>query len=171
MSRSDTDLSHFEELYLAHFDRMELYVNSLVNDMRVAEDICAESYLRAAQRFPHFDSQSADFESWLLAIAKSCTIEHFATLQPTLSLDNMSEDLPTLAEDPCVWQQTADYADMLLDSLTRNERKLVYMRYYEQKRNVQIAHELGLNQSTVASRLQRALDKMRSSAKRSRSTT
>lgn len=154
----------FEELYLAHFDQIQSYISSLVNDSRATVDICADAYVRAAQSYQFIKSRITDFESWILSIAQTCATEYRPASAPVLSLESLPEDVILCVEDSEASQATADYADSLLDSLSRNERKLVYMRYFEEKRNVQIAHELGMNQSTVASGLQRALIKMRSCA-------
>ena len=57
-----------------------------------------------------------------------------------------------------------DLVDRLLGVLDETERDLVLMKYFLGYRNVDIAAELGMNASTVATKLANALAKMRSFA-------
>ena len=67
----------------------------------------------------------------------------------------------------CIEEQLADadLAERLFQSLDDVERELVRLKYYEGRRNVEIAEELGINASTVSTKLARALQKMRSAAR------
>ena len=49
----------------------------------------------------------------------------------------------------------------LLEVLTDDERELVYLKYWEELSNKEIAERLGLNPSTVSTHLWRANNKMR----------
>ncbi|MBO4352682.1 MAG: sigma-70 region 4 domain-containing protein, partial [Eggerthellaceae bacterium] len=48
---------------------------------------------------------------------------------------------------------------------SEEDRELVFLKYYEDKRNVEIAQILDMNPATVATRLRRALLTMRTHAK------
>ena len=52
----------------------------------------------------------------------------------------------------------------LLSCLSEDDRELVYLKYYQDKKNIEIAQLLDMNPSTVATRLRRALILMQSKA-------
>ena len=52
----------------------------------------------------------------------------------------------------------------MLSFISEDDRELVFLKYYEGKRNVEIAQLLDMNPATVATRLRRALMTMRSHA-------
>ena len=52
----------------------------------------------------------------------------------------------------------------LLSCLSEDDRELVYLKYYQDKKNIEIAQLLDMNPSTVATRLRRALILIRSKA-------
>ncbi|MBR3318830.1 MAG: sigma-70 family RNA polymerase sigma factor [Atopobiaceae bacterium] len=158
------DEQYFERLYLESFGQVYRYVLSCVSDARSAEDITAEAYLRAARNFGRFDETRARFSTWVIAIARNCLADYFKTTTTTISLDELPDDVITVEDLPTVLNEDAELVRSLLATLSKSERAIVRMRYLEGKRNVQIAKELGINQSTVASRLQRALAKMRNTA-------
>lgn len=151
----------FEELYLESFGQVYRYVLSRVSDPRTAEDVTSEAFLRAARSFRSYDERRSQFATWVTAIARNCIVDHFGSNPPIVPLDEVPDDATAFEERPAVLDEDAEYARALMAVLSKNERNLIRMRYFEGKRNVQIASELNINQSTVASRLQRALIKMR----------
>ena len=128
------------------------------------EEIVAEAYLKAARSFESFDPSRAQFGTWVTAIARNCMISHFRRAQRTASLDEAPE-----TEHPIKGQQDAvDNAltlEKLLACLDNTDRKLVTMKYHDEMRNIDIAAALGMNPSTVSTRLSRALAKMRAAAR------
>ena len=98
------------------------------------------------------------------ARARTCVADHFRTHRANASLDELPDSIQADEEDSLERIQSEDTAARLLKALTPDERELVFLKYYEDKRNKDIAEGLGLNPSTVATKLQRALAKMRSAA-------
>lgn len=125
-----------------------------------AEDIVAEAYLKAARSFDSFDPTRAKFGTWVTSIAKNCMASHFRKSQPTAALDDVSES--AFAVDGGQ-DAVGDLmlVKQLLACLDDDERQLVALKYRDGLRNVDIAQELGINPSTVATKLSRALAKMR----------
>ena len=139
------------------------YVRARMGDADVAEDVVAEAYLRAARSFGSFDPGRAKFSTWVVRIASNCMNDHWRRTRPTASI----EDAPEAALARPGGQERLDDLDLvdrLLGALEGEERDLVLMKYLLGYRNVDIAAELGMNPSTVSSRLARALEKMRDAA-------
>ena len=156
--------SEFEELYRESYSTVynSVYFNMLDRD--AAEDVTAEAFMRAARYFERFDSSRAAFTTWVKAIARNCIADHYGKNKPTSALEDVPEAVFASEDDLASRTADADLARFLLAVLDEGDRTLVFMKYYEGKRNAEIAQELEMNPSTVATRLQRALAKMRSVA-------
>ena len=155
----------FERLYRESYALVYSFVRTRVNDDATAEDIVAESFFKAARAFDRFDPTRAKFSTWVVTIAHNCMVSHFRKQRPTVRLENAPE--PTAPDSLYLGSiEDRDLALRLLSVLSEDERNLVLLKYQDGKRNVQIAAELGINPSTVATNLSRALNKMRSHAER-----
>lgn len=124
------------------------------------EDVVAEAFLQAARHFGDYDPTRAKFSTWVVKIASNAMISHWRKSRPTTTL----EDVPDrLVAQPAEQENLADrdLVDLLLGTLDETERQIVVMKYREGYRNVEIASELGMNASTVSTKLANALSKMR----------
>lgn len=154
------DPREFERLYRESFGSVYGWVRVRMSNDADAEDVVAEAYLKAARSFASFDPTRAQFGTWVTAIARNCMVSHFRKQRPVVAL----EDAP----DNVFAQDSHDETicgiatvKQLLAHLDDDERELVALKYHEGMRNVEIAHELDINQSTVSTKLARALSKMR----------
>lgn len=139
------------------------YVRRRMSNDPAVEDVVSEAYLHAARAFHTFDPSRAKFSTWVIKIAINCMNGYWRKERPVIALDEVpmghlgSEEF----EDEAVERELVD---RLLEVLDQDERELILMKYRMGMRNVDIAHELGLNASTVSSRLARAIEKMRVAA-------
>ena len=141
------------------------YVRYRMNGDDAAEDVVAEAYLRAARSFDKFDPERAKFSTWVITIARNCMVSHFRRARPSAALD----DVPELFAAVDGGQGAVDDRDLvlrLLSVLDNEERDLILLKYHEGLRNVDIARELDMNSSTVATILARAIGKMRAYAEK-----
>lgn len=164
LSFIDSQTAEFERLYREAYPIVYNYAYRAVLNQSAAEDITSEAFLKAARSFSRFDSTRAKFSTWVVAIARNCVADHFRTSHANAPLEELPENTYSTEDDSLERIQERETASRLLEALTPEERELVFLKYYEDKRNKDIAEELGLNPSTVATRLQRALLKMRTYA-------
>ena len=154
----------FEQYYRESYSLVFNYIIRRVPDRTSAEDVTSEAFLRAARFFDRFDARRAKFSTWVISIAHNCITDHYRHNPVTADLEEVAEG--AYAEESAYDEQTAnaDLAVKLLATLDPTERELVSKKYYEGKRNVEIADEMGMNLSTVSTKLARALAKMRAAA-------
>ena len=164
--KTQTPSDRFTELYRESYSLVYNYVLFRMADRDAAETVVAEAFLKAARAFDRYDESRAKFSTWVIAIARNCMTDYRNAHKPTVDLDEVPpthfavvDAYPTVNED-------AEFARALLKVLDDDERELVYCKYYLGLRNVDIAERLGMNASTVATKLSRALDKMRAEAQR-----
>ena len=71
----DGDDSGLAEI-IEHYDRrLSLYINSIVKNICLAEEIMQETFVKLAVRKPKFSGKSS-FGTWLFAIARNCALDH-----------------------------------------------------------------------------------------------
>ena len=158
-----TEEERFEALYLESYDVVYNYAYYRLLNRQAAEDVVSETYLRAARSFRRYDPTRAKFTTWVCSIARNCATD-YQRKQPALML--LGDDMTALDMNPQEDQypaldEDAELCQRLLSVLADENREIVFMKYYLGMRNTEIAERLGMNVSTVATKLQRSLDKMR----------
>ena len=150
----------FERAYLESYPVVYNYVRYRMNGADATEDVVAEAFMLAAKSFDRFDPRRSKFSTWVTSIAINCMKSYYRKARPTASIDDVSES--TMAVEGC--QDEVDdcaFVDQLLGVLDDTEREIVVMKYREGLRNVDIAHALNMNASTVSTKVASALAKMR----------
>lgn len=158
------DAAEFERLFRESFSKVYNYVNYRMAGAEGAEDVVAEAFCKAARSFSRFDPARAQFATWVCAIARNCLFDHWQKNRPTSPIDEIDEGVLSREDEYPEFGEDAERRELLgrlLSVLSEEERELVCMKYYDGKRNVDIARELDMNASTVATKLQRSLLKMR----------
>ena len=153
----------FERLYLQSYSIVFNYVCFRMADKAATEDVVAEAFMKAARAFDRFDPTRSKFSTWVISIAVNCMNSYYRKVRPTTVLEDVPESVFCVEGE----QSTVDERDLvmrLLRVLDDEERQLVFMKYQEGKRNVDIASELDMNASTVSTKLANALAKMRNAA-------
>jgi RNA polymerase sigma-70 factor, ECF subfamily len=156
------DKRAFEQFYQANIDRIYRYVFFRVGrNVSVAEDLVSEIFMKALKHFHKFDpkiSQSA----WIYRIAYNHLANYFRDQKKTVDIDDVSYSL--IGDDGRKQLEVKEEELQLyekLDELSKEERKLVTMKYlegYSYKEMAQILHRTkdGLKVAT-----HRAMKKLR----------
>ena len=158
--RSRSREREFERQYRESYAVVYNYVRYRMGGDEAAKDVVSEAFLKAARAFDKFDPARSKFSTWVISIASNCMRDHWRRSRLSVGLDEVPDGLfaqPDTVDDLA----DRDMVDRLMSVLTEEERDLVLMKYREGYRNVDIAAELGMNPSTVSTRLFNALEKMR----------
>lgn len=137
------------------------YVNSKIQNEDEAEDIAIETFTKVFTKLKLYNSDF-DFKTWMLSIAHNTMIDHIrksSHLQISLDDENyffeIQEDLPT-PEESLIQKQDYDAFDKHISKLKPEYRKIIELRYLEDKTYKEIADELQLSMANVKVRLLRA---------------
>lgn len=163
-ARGGNAAADFERLYRESYEVVYNYIGFRMAGDAAVEDVVAESFLKAAKSFGKFDPSQAKFSTWVVSIARNCMADHWRKSRPAATLDGVPDSVLALEDDYPSLNEDEALVRRLLRCLDDEARELVFMKYYEGKKNVDIARELGMNESTVATKLHRALRKMRTAA-------
>ena len=157
--------SELEKLYRESFPKVYNYAYYRLLDPAQAEDVTSAVFLKAVASIDRFDPARASFSTWIMRIAHNTLVDYYRTRKVGASLDEMGFYEPSAEDDYPALDERAGQVARLLSYLSEDDRELVFLKYHEEKRNVDIARMLGMNPGTVATRLRRALNTMRAHAR------
>ncbi len=83
-------MTEFEDIYNNYFKDIFLYIYSLSGDRHIAEDITAETFMKAIKSIEKFKG-NCDIRVWLCQIAKNCYFSFLRKKKKTVHLDELSE--------------------------------------------------------------------------------
>lgn len=136
------------ELYADYHKKVLSYLNGKVNDMYLAEDLCAEVLLKVYEKLDSFDETKASISTWIFTITRNTLTDYFRTRRV---FGEIPEDLceeSDIEENYCNQEMLA----MLADSLARlpeRERDLIILHYYSGKTLKEVAESLDISYAYV----------------------
>ena len=164
------DPGRFAELYENNFERVYAYIARRVGNREEAQDLTAEVFHQALANFARYEWRGLPFAAWLLRIASNAIADSWkskAREQGNPSSDEpLSHDIDT--ED--VEQRAKLFR--LVTTLPDDQRRVIEMRFAQEKSIREIAKELGRTGGAIKQLQFRGLETLRgqlvaSSAKKS----
>jgi RNA polymerase sigma-70 factor (ECF subfamily) len=153
------DQSRFAELYEYNFERVYAYVARRVRDREEAEDLTSEVFHRALANLAQFEWRGAPFAAWLFKIAANAIIDR--SKRTAKERQFYGDDDPPEVSSAETEHRASLYR--LVDQLPSEQRRVIEMRFAEQKSIREIAQELGRTEGAVKQLQFRGLEKLRSS--------
>lgn len=151
------DPARFAPLYEAHFDRVYAYVVRRVHDRHDAEDLTSEVFRKALAGLPRFEWRGAPFSAWLIRIAANAVADRWQRLQKRPDLEPLEPDRQPTGED--LERRVLLFG--LVRLLPKEQRRVIQMRFVEQKTVREIATELGRSEGAVKQLQFRGLEGLR----------
>jgi len=151
------DPARFANLYDGYFDRVYAYVASRLRDRNAAEDVTAQVFCQVLDNIRKFEWRDTSFLAWLLAIAANAVTSHFR---------RTAREQGDPAAEPVDEKALAQVErQVMLANLTRNlspdQRRVVMMRFVEERSIGEIATALNRSEGAVKQLQLRALQNLR----------
>lgn len=151
------DPARFGELYEIHFERVYAYIARRVRDRDAAEDLTSEVFHRALAGLPRFDWRGIPFAVWLLRIASNLIVDRWKQAGR-----EVVEDPPEQVIEMCpVEVEHRARLFRMVELLPEDQRRVVIMRFAEEKSIKEIAGELGRTEGAVKQLQFRGLQNLR----------
>ncbi|MBI4867309.1 MAG: sigma-70 family RNA polymerase sigma factor [Candidatus Wallbacteria bacterium] len=151
------------EAIVRHFQRpLFNFILNRVRDMETAEELAQETFLKAYRSLASFDGRRSGFKTWLYRIGLNLCLDHFrrrrvrAAEEEKLAHENRAENSPA----PTDRLAQRDQLMRLLGRVAGDEAELLLMRYADDLTYEEMAVVTGLGESTLRSRVHRALRKL-----------
>lgn len=153
------DPARFSELYERNVYRVYAYVQRRVGTREEAEDITADVFHHALANLKTFEWRGTPFAAWLMRIASHRIIDRWRSSSRESGNPLSGEPQDPTSED--VERRAALFE--LVTRLPEDQRRVVMLRFVEQKSIREIAHELRRSEGAVKQLQFRALAKLRKS--------
>lgn len=159
------DREAFGEIYEQHALRVFRHAYFLTGDPFLAEDLTAQTFLKALEAIPRYEQRGVPFIAWLLRIAGNLTINykkaqkngHHAQLPETLE----DEDRFISPERSCEAKSNGERVWRFVSQLPHEQRQVVVMRFIDDLPYPEVAHVLGKSVGAVRVIQFRALASLR----------
>jgi RNA polymerase sigma-70 factor (ECF subfamily) len=151
------DPSRFAGLYDEHFERVYAYVLRRVGDRSDAQDITADVFQNALANLQRFEWRGAPFAAWLFRIASNAIADHFH--RKSRPLPEAPPEVPQEAMADDVERRASLFRSV--DRLPPDQRRVIVMRFGEEKSIREIAQEIGRSEGAVKQLQWRGLQSLR----------
>jgi RNA polymerase sigma-70 factor (ECF subfamily) len=153
------DTSRFAELYELNFARVYAYIARRVGDRDVAQDLTSDVFHKALASIQRFEWRGVPFAGWLLRIAANMIVDRSKRSDREVS---GQDDLP----EPSMQLNLVEIDQQgrlfrLVEQLPADQRRVIGMRFAEEKSIREIATELGRSEGAVKQLQFRALQNLR----------
>ncbi|MGH3054653.1 MAG: RNA polymerase sigma factor [Gaiellaceae bacterium] len=139
------DPSRFGELYEHNFERVYAFIVRRVGERSTAQDLTADVFHQALANLSRFEWRGVPFVAWLLRIASNAIVDHAqrAARERALPVPDGPEEI-SLEE-----VQHRARLFQLVNDLPEDQRRVIRMRFAEQKSLREVAENLGRTEGAV----------------------
>lgn len=154
------DPGRFAELYEKNFERVYAFVARRVHDRDAAQDLTSEVFHQAFTNLSRFEWRGAPFAAWLFRIASNAIIDRGKRMAK-------ERDVPLQAETQAGYEDFDDEIEQramlfqLVARLPADQRRVISMRFAEEKSIREIAQEMRRTEGAVKQLQFRALQNLR----------
>jgi len=152
------DPARFAELYESNFERVYAYIAWRVRDRDETEDLTSDVFHRALASLPRFEWRGVPFAAWLIKIAANLITDR-------LKRQHRSNNFAPIADDAVdrSYEVVEHRAQVFrfVDRLPEDQRRVIAMRFAEEKSIREIAQELGRTEGAVKQLQFRGLQNLR----------
>jgi RNA polymerase sigma factor (sigma-70 family) len=150
-----------EELFSSHYREIYLYIYSLSGSPETADDIAAETFLKAAVAIDSFRGQCG-IRTWLYQIAKNTYISHQRKTNRYILTDEVGQKITVeSAESTVLANETRLAAEHALLSLSQPYQEVFSLRLFGELSFQQIADLYGKTANWACVTYHRARSRMR----------
>lgn len=168
----------FDALLVRYKTRVFSYINNIVKNDDLADDIFQETFVKAITNIRQGRySDDGKFASWIMRIAHNLIIDHFRQekAEGTVTTDNDEYDLlnkPEFSdasiEELMIDEQIRTDVRRIVEALPENQREVLTMRFYRDMSFKEIAEATNVSINTALGRMRYALMNMRRIARENR---
>ena len=157
------DANAFAELYDRLVVRVYRHIYYLVNDVREAEDLTGQTYLKAWEAIDRYKERGAPFVAWLLRIAHNLTISYLRSRRSHKVLEDtvVDQKLHRNPEEALERSAEEDNVRAAIMRLREEQRQVIILRFVEEMDYREVAAVIGKSVPAVRVIQHRALGNLR----------
>ena len=138
------------------------FINNMINDSHICEDIAQDVFLAAYKKLSSFDHHCSNFSTWLFVIARNKSINALKK-KKSLSMSELPQT-PKVEEplDELTKNEFFAKLNIILQTLPAKQREAFILAEFEKLPYIRIAEIQHTRIGTVRSRINRTKKKLRS---------
>ena len=151
----------FAEAAERHLDDVHAYLVYLTGDRGTAEELAAETFARAMERWHRYDPRRGGARTWLCQLARSTALDHFRAEDRRRRREGRYAVAELREGEEAVFGEGLSPAlEEALGRLSAAEREVVALRVLLELDGEAAARVLGISTTACSTRLSRALQKL-----------
>lgn len=156
------DPACFAQLYENNFERVYAFVARRVGDRDLAQDLTSDVFHSALKNLARFEWRGAPFAAWLFRIAANAIADRGkrAAQLESIKSRQLHENAPADEEDLAEVEHRARLFK-LVEKLPNDQRRVITMRFAQQKSIGEIARNLGRSEGAIKQLQFRGLQSLR----------
>jgi len=154
------DRARFADIYEEYFELVYAYIARRTRNREETEDLTAEVFRKALEHLPRFKWTGAPFAAWLFRIGSNLIADRAKRSGRELNLESPPEPAIGATTDFEAAEKMARIFRMVGD-LAEDQRRVIVMRFAEEKSIREIAEALGRTEGAVKQLQFRALENLR----------
>ena len=132
----------------------------MVRNRELAEDLASETFERALRAWPRFDARRSSALTWLTSIARNAALDHIRADRRRLRREQRAF-LDERPQTPAPDLELTGELTAALSRLSDQEREVIALRVVLELDRNEAARVIGITPSNCATRLSRALARLR----------
>lgn len=168
VAAAQKNLRRFADLYELHFHKVYAFVFARVANRPAAEDLTSHVFQQALAKLNEFQWRGAPFSSWLFRIAANAMADHFRRKTGERTVEQTADppESDSASHEPhgeAAVEQAARRGKLfsLVAALPAEQRRVIEMRFAEEKSIRDIARALRRTEGAVKQLQFRALENLR----------
>jgi RNA polymerase sigma-70 factor (ECF subfamily) len=158
------DQEAFGQLYDRYHDMVFRYVLFRIGDRQLAEDLTAETFLRALRRIASVSYQGRDIGAWFVTIARNLVLDHVKSSR--YRLEQTTSEIQDLSPATCGPEQQvldgATHEELLrcVAKLNSDQKECIALRFLQGLSVAETARLMGRNEGAVKALQHRAVRRL-----------
>jgi RNA polymerase sigma-70 factor (ECF subfamily) len=159
----ERDQEAFAQIYDRHVVRIYRHIYYMVNDSNIAEDLTAQTFLKAWEAIDRYKERGAPIVAWLLRISHNLTVSFLRSKRDHSELDETFLDQKMTRNPEEALEQASDEKSMreAVLKLRDEQRQVIMLRFVEEMDYREVADIIGKSVPAVRVIQHRALGNLR----------
>lgn len=155
------DPARFAELYEQNFERVYAFIARRVHNRALIQDLTSEVFRHALSNIERFEWRGAPFAAWLFRIAANAIADHFQRSAKERGATDPIDPGAVSIEGGILEAERKARLYRFVNQLPGDQRRVITMRFAEEKSIREIAENLGRSEGAVKQLQFRALQMLR----------
>jgi len=152
---------HFADLYDRYFDRIYAFALTRAGNRGAAEDITADTFRQAFENLSRFEWRGVPFSAWLFRIAANAATTYYQRSSKEQALPELLGESEASWENRLIEVETRTQLFQLVKRLPKDQRRVIVMRFGEEKSINEVAQAMGRTEGAVKALQHRAMETLR----------